>query len=107
MGEPAFYKKLYSTLSVSDLDSEYKEKELETISRKVIDFFQSMTNIQAKKAAKNIALIIYYYRTLTVGPIRTIPYKGKDNNEIVSLDFDLKNIPPVLARLICHYVDTI
>jgi hypothetical protein len=96
---------LYDSLEGEDLSEEYRDKEMQKISRKISNFFQSLESESIKHASTNIALLIYTHYNVESGKFRGIPYKGKVDRENVALDFDLKNISPILARILSKYID--
>ena len=101
------YTAISEKLSQADREEPYREKEMEKISRKVSNFLQSLEPESMEAGSLNIALLIYTHFQETHGKIRIIPYKGKGERDPASLDFDLKNIPPCLARIISRWVDLV
>jgi len=101
------YARLLSSLTEEQLKDEYEDNEMERFSRKVSDFFQSIVTSSVKDASVNLGILVYCHHKKTSGNIRGIPYKGKAEYEPLSLDFDLKNIPPVLSRLLSRYIDEV
>jgi hypothetical protein len=99
---------IYDTIfeSLEDDDhAEYAENEMEKISKKILGFIHSLDADSLPRASKCIALLIYNHYKETQGKIRIVPYRGKCDRESQSLDFDLRYIPPVLARIISKWID--
>lgn len=98
------YERILESMENDDYD-EYRENEMEKISRKILGFIHGLEPESLKLASRNIALLIYNHHRETQGKIRVVPYKGKCDRESKSLDFDLRNIPPLLARIISKWID--
>lgn len=101
------YTQLLNSLTEEELEPHYKEKEMERLSRKISDFIQSIHATSLKVVSRNMGILIYYYHWKNEGFVKSIPYKGKTDMELPSLDFDLKNVPPVLARILSKYIDDV
>lgn len=84
---------------------DYQEKEMEKISRKISNFQQSLDANSMKTASRIFVSLMYIHYERDHGKVRTLPYKGKHDRETPALDFDLKNIPPVLARILAKFID--
>lgn len=102
------YERLLEVAYEANPSDTYDKKEVEKITTKVWNFFNSLTEESKRKAALNIALFIYIHDSYSDVKTRGIPYKGKSNKEesgLVSVDFDFKNLPPLLGRIIFAYIN--
>lgn len=102
----SIYAEILARLDEEEMEVGYREQEMEKISRKISNFLQSLEPASVKTASTKIALLIYTYFWEQHGKISGIPYKGKCDRDTPTLDFDLKNLPPPLARIISLWIDS-
>lgn len=99
------FQELYGQVDLEQGSEEYEEGEMQMISRKIFSFFNRVDEKSQKDAAKKIGVCIYLYAEQEGTLTTKIPYQGKADNFVRDITFDLKNIPPMLARCIARVIE--
>lgn len=106
--EISYYNELYYSIPKSDRNSSYIPKEKEDISTKISTFLSSLDSESKKLAGRQLLGLIFYYNYLETGKLSVqVPYNGVFDRENVETEFDLKKLPPILARLLSAHLDRV
>lgn len=99
------YQQLCAEVEFEQTTEEYEEGEMQMISRKIMAYFKQAAEGSQKDASKKIGVCVYLYAEENGLTLSKVPYHGKVDNSVRDITFDLKNIPPTLARLIARMID--
>lgn len=103
--ESNLYQAYLEEVESNQVCEDYEEGEMQMISRKIVSFFDRVSKESQKDASRKIGVCIYMYASDNGSSLSRTPFQGKIDNIVKDVTFDLKNIPPILARLIALVID--